>query len=218
MTVLVAYALHDAVVLVADGRVSYPGEVITEDAVKWDVLNPSLTLGLSGVVDASSYARQVLSSCNAQSADEWRDQIHATVIAAGNLLPRVDDPVAMERLKVGIAGAGYDDEGFFVAATLFGPAMQAAHSQFIRGCVGTVKFVVVGGADGLDLQGHLTSQIRKLKIPSSTEPTAKVFHRQLAAAATTSIRYAARSDFSVGSKVRYTIKRRDLPDFSGWHV
>lgn len=216
MTVLIAIVLHDAVVLASDCRTSTASEIITDEKIKWENAQDDISIGVFGVVKATDKAKAEINLSSKKTAEEWSQEIRDVVIESATHLLEELGPNSNERMQVGLAVAGKDETGYFVAATQFGHGMSKDVSKIERGNIGEVRFIIIGGKDDDRSMDFLKAELDKLDIAKTKRPTSRTFHRQLAQAAAATIRDAASIDPSVSSKSRFTFKRSGQSDFSGY--
>lgn len=210
MTILMAIALSDAVVLMADGRRANKVEVITDAAEKIVPLRDDLMLAVSGAEIGTDLATAELRRGAAASAAELVQQFNGLVLGCATHVMSLITPETRSQthIKVGLLAAGFDTAGPFLAGALYGDGMQAAGSVLARPEANTPRYVVLGGEE-VGAEGDFRQRLTRV-VGQVLQPSAGGSNRwsPLLAAGAETIRLAAQRNSSIGGRIQYRVLQR----------
>lgn len=206
MSLGIAIAVNDTVLLIADGRRSTASALITDRAEKIMQVNGALAViecgdpaganvavaQLRGAVTASSSGRDVTNTIV--------DSVRKTAMS---LLASVSPGTAdMSRMNVGLVAGGIDAEGVYVGGAMFGHGMAAPATDLARPGPGELQFVVLGG-EAVGAKAYFVELASRAMNVSGNDPHGLLIMLQRAAKKT--IQYAASRDPSIGGRVQCLI-------------
>lgn len=216
MSIGIAVAIGDAVLLVADGRQSDAFTVHTDEAQKIVDLAKSLAVIQFGAVMASV---TVLDELRAVSplptvGSEFMNFLTTSVCKAGaNLVAAVIPGSAdMSRIKVGFLVGGFDADGAYVGGALFGHGMSEPSELLVRPSP-TPQFIVLGG-ETCGAEAYFKRDLeRAYRVSGSDQST---FVCMIKRAAKKTIHYAASHDQNIGGRVQYCVLQREQANQRGF--
>lgn len=207
VTILIAVALRDAVLLMADGRRQNSIRVISDEAEKIVPLRANLMLGVSGAEIGTSIAAGALQQCAANEAGDLIEQMKGLAFDCANHVVSLIDPATRSQahVKVGLLTAGFDSASAFIAGALYGDGMQSADSILVRPEWNAPQFSVVGGESvgaQADFHGRLSRVIDEVvQYPATNARALSV----LISTAEATIRSAAQYDATIGGRIQYRV-------------
>jgi len=220
VTIGIAVALHDSVLLVADGRRSDAYHVHTDQAEKVILLRDDVGLIVFGAEIGTDMAVSWISKPGAlpNHASDVAKQVADFAFAAGGYLLQLIIPEqrTMPNLKVGLVAGGIDTDGPYLAAGLYGSLMERPDSALVRGAHGVPQRIVLGGEQA-NAQGHFDcAALEVLRALGEHAADSEVLLPQLLLAAQDTVRYAETQDRTIGGRIQYRILRRGLPSETGF--
>jgi hypothetical protein len=207
LTILIAIALHDTVVMMADGRRSNRLAVITDRAEKLTLLHKKLVLAVGGAEIGTEMAEEELRRNAATSATTLRSQLANVAFGCASHVMSLITPetYAQANVKVGLFTGGFDAQGCFLAAGLYGTGMQEPDSLLVRPSADAPQFIVHGG-EGVGAQEHFKQgMVDLLPFLGSSNPDRLAVGRLLVGAAEKTVRFAAQRDPTVGGRIQYRV-------------
>lgn len=210
MTILIATALHDAVVLMADGRRSSKAVTIeTDTAEKVHLLRPRLMLAVSGAVLATNPAVRFLQSEGAHGASELRQQlVSLTLNGTRDVLELITaETRGQASFRVGLIAAGFDANGAFLVNGLFGTGMDSPWSDERRVQEGDIQMMVVGGEECNPTDNYI-SELKRVFQGWRDEPlSSPVGLQRILDAGRATVRYATERCADIGGRIQYRVIR-----------
>lgn len=220
MSIGIAVATQDSVLLMADGRQSDGIAVLNDTAEKIVALRVDISLIVFGVVLGTDLATAWLRQPGAlpNDAEAIATRLQDFAFASGlHVLQRVSPQERqMPRLKVGLIAGGLDTEGPFIAGALYGSGMTAAARVLARGSATAPKFIVLGGEETgsqAKFQEELDGVYSKL---GQATNQSEGLHSLLLAAGTRTVRFAQARDSTIGGQIQWSILRADRPPETGF--
>lgn len=209
MSIGIAVAIGDAVVLVADGRQSDAYTVHTDEARKIVNLAQSISVIEIGAVMASTSVLDELRDVSPlpTAGGDFMKLLTESVRRAGAHLVSVVAPGStdMSRIKVGFLTGGFDAGGAFIGGALFGHDMSEPSAQLVRPAP-TPQFIVLGG-ETCGAEAYFERELeRAYRACGSDQST---FVNMVKRAAKRTVHYAASHDRTIGGHVRYCVLRRE---------
>lgn len=207
MTIGIAIATTDTVLLVADGRQSTAEETVSDTAEKIHVLRDDLALISFGVGFSTDMVLQWMKHEKVpRGAVEFSAYLRDRVWAAGSSLLQQLSPESRisDRMKVGLVGGGADSEGPYITGSLFGANMESAASETSRCVNSTFVYMILGGEDVRS--SDFFEELAKQSIASTTQPESII--PTLLRVAITTVRFAASGDRTIGGRIQFTILRQ----------
>lgn len=219
MSIGIALIVPDGVILVADGRRTYPQSEDPHTGVENNIdkivpLNESVFVIPFGVVQVTDPAIETLekSSKYKSSPELIKDETDKSVDKAWSdflkaLAADVDINHPTMRAALIIGGISQDEA--FVTASLYGTGINQT-PLLIKDCL---KFIILGGEQH-QASFHFAQQIQAIMNIHPWQPFEGPHNkctRQIIEAAQNTIRYIAAFDSSIGGTVRYSIIRKGFP-------
>lgn len=217
MTILVAVALHDTVVVMADGRRSNSIEVITDSALKVVPLRDDLTLAVSGAQIGTDMAEAILRRSAARSALELRSQFANLALQCSSYVMGLITPEtrAQAHVKVGLLAGGFEGTRSFLVAGLCGTGMARPDSVAVFAVQGSPQYIVLGG-ETAGAQEYFEERLRSVVGSMGDGGAANASLRaSILAAGHETIRWAAERDASIGGKIQFRTLRLGQPEETG---
>ncbi|MEC4720512.1 hypothetical protein RY831_15220 [Noviherbaspirillum sp. CPCC 100848] len=216
MSIGIAVAIGDVVLMVADGRRSNAFSILTDQAEKIVDLNDSLVVIEFGAVMAST---NVVDELRADSrlpvaGREFMDLLTRSIHSAGAFLVAavIPDSTNLSRIKVGLLAGGVDADGAYIGGALFGHGMSEPSRLLLRPN-STPQFIVLGG-ETCGAQEYFEREIGRAYRASGTDRATLI--SMLKRAAKKTVRYAATHDNTIGGRVQYRILQPEHPTQSGF--
>jgi hypothetical protein len=204
MSIGIAIAVNDMVLLVADGR--RPAGSITP-AEKIMPLHDALAIIEYGHdAGARAAATQVQQAVTlASTARSLTDTIVDTVQRTG--------AAGAPGTLVGLIAGGIDGEGAYVCGAVFGPGMAAPKTDLARPGRGEMQFVVLGG-EAIDAKAFFTNLASRAMNVSGDDANGLLVMLQRAAKKT--IRHAANRDLAASGRVEWRLLVKGKPATAGY--
>lgn len=218
MTILVAVALHDTVVMLADGRRSNKVELITDIAQKVVPLGADLSLAVSGAEIGTDLAEAVLRTSAAKSALDLESQLaDLTLQCASHVMSLISPETrAQAHVKVGLLAGGFEGTRSFLVAGLYGTGMDRPDSVGVFAVKGAPQWIVLGG-EAAGAQAHfqrcLTNVISSMGDSGAANSDLRA---AILAAGYETVRYAAERDPTIGGRVQFRTLRRGQSEEAGF--
>lgn len=209
MTVLLTAAFHDAVILVADGRVGNAFHVKDDNSQKLIPLGENFVLGLSGAELATDMAVQNLRTASFRSAEQWESALTAQALGCGQALINLVIPATLnDRMKIGLLAGGIDAQGTYIVGAIYGYGMEKPNSLLNRVVSGGMRYQMVGG-ESIGSSSIFESLVQPcLSDADLSAPTTTELHEQIIASAAETIRRVAQADQGVGGRIHFHVLRK----------
>lgn len=207
MTIGIATATTDTVLLVADGRQTTAEETVSDTVEKINVLREDLALISFGVGFSTDMVLKWMKHEKVpRGADEFSAYLRDRVWAAGSSLLQQLSPESRisDRMKVGLVGGGADSEGPYITGSLFGANMESAASVTSR-CVNSPFVYIVLGGEDLGSSAFF-QELAQRSIADAIQPEAII--ETLLRVAITTVRFATSGDRTIGGRIQFTILRQ----------
>jgi hypothetical protein len=211
MTIGIAIATSDSVLLVADGRHSAGDEAVSDSAEKIKVLRDDLAVITFGVTSGTDIALQWLQEGIPALADDVaacvRHCVYAGASAVLNTLP--PEQRTISRMKVGLVGGGIDAKGPYITGSLFGSNMDSPDTETARYNIPPCAHLILGG-ERVGASAHF-ERLANHAFPTRARDTTDVIStlRQLAIQ---TVKFAANADPTIGGRIQFTLlKQGQLP-------
>jgi hypothetical protein len=205
MSIGIAVAIGDLVLMVADGRRSNAFAVQTNEADKIIQLSESRALIEFGVVMASASAVEELATASPRltSGGELIACLSTAVRKAGARLVSVvlPDSTDMSRIKVGLLAGGIDAAGPYVGGALYGHGMNEPSVLLVR-LNPAPQWIVLGG-EACGAQKYFRHEIERAYGASGTDQN--TFLTMAKRAAKKTVTHAASHDRTIGGRVQYCV-------------
>ncbi|OWQ47866.1 hypothetical protein CDL60_04520 [Roseateles noduli] len=218
MTIVIAVALPDAIVMVADGRHSNSIEVVSDSAQKIFSLNESQILGVCGAVIGTEMAIAKLSQSAPSDAESLGNQLaYLSRVCAEHVIRLVTaDTEGSKHLKVGLIAGGFSEGRSFLAGGLFGSGMVEPDRQVRYASSEEPQQMVLGGEEVGSVQYFIDRLTDELRLRVQSGPVdAEVWVAAIIRAAELTIRHVAEHDSTVGGRISYRVLRRKQAEESG---
>ena len=207
MSIGIAIALNDMVLLVADGRRPGGNLAPTERPEKITPFGDALAIIEYGNdAGARSAALQLAQTVTASSTGRSvTDAIVDTVQRTG--------AAGAPGTLVGLIAGGIDAEGAYVSGAVFGPGMAAPKTDLARPERGEMQFVVLGG-ESIGAKAFFVNLASRAMNASGDDPNGLLVMLQRAAKKT--IRHAANRDLAASGRVEWRLLVKGKPATSGY--
>lgn len=220
MTIGIAVAFHDAIVLVADGRQADAEKVHSDQAQKVVKVREDLGLITAGIVMATNRALAWILNPPGLPAEApaIERELGNMVFAAGSSVLQMVRPEDrhLPQLKAALIAAGFDAQSAFVVGALFGSGMPKASTNLARSDPTDIKSIVFGGEDtGARARFDAIVRVHLAQFRGGLINSAVMIPVLLETAAD-AIRHAAGRDQSIGGRMQYLILRRGFPAETGF--
>ena len=216
MTIGIAIATSDTVLLVADGRTTCAGKVDSETTEKITVIRDDLAVISFGAVICSSLALQWVQQGGAPVVgDEMATRVHGCVFADGSsVLQRViPDPVTPLKLRVGLIAGGIDTNGAYLTGAVFSSETRETSSSTSR-CVDTTLIRFVLGGEEAGASAYFDDLVKRT-FASGVSDHRTIIPTLLQVAAQTVI-FAGQTDPTIGGRIAFTLLRQGHLPQSGF--
>jgi 20S proteasome alpha/beta subunit len=211
MSIGIAVAIGDAVLMAADGRRSDAFTVITDEAQKIVELADSQAVIEFGVVMASEAIVSTLRAADSSpmAGHELIGFLEKAVQNAGAFLVAsvIPDSTDMSRIKVGLLAGGIDTDGAYVGGALYGHGMSQPSSVLVRPNP-EPQFIVLGG-EACGAQEYFMHELERAYLASGTDQS--TFLSMAKRAAKSTVRHAASHDRTIGGRIQYCVLQKDRP-------
>jgi hypothetical protein len=218
MTVVIAVALQDAIVMVADGRHSNSVEVISDSAQKIFSLNEGQLLAVCGAVIGTEMAVAELARAAPVNAEDLGNQLaHLSRTSAEHVIRLVTpDTQGSTRLKVGLIAGGFSEGRSFLAGGLFGSGMVEPDRQVRFATAEEPQQMVLGGEEVGSVQYFIDRLTDELRLRIQSGPVnAEGWIAAILLAAAITIRHVAEHDATVGGRISYRVLHRGQAEQAG---
>jgi hypothetical protein len=220
MTIGIALALHDCVLLVADGVTSTEDEVTTREAEKIVPLRDDVALIVFGAEIGTKKALTWICESGGlpRDADAARHDLNTFVYGGGRY---VLQSVPLEqrtspRLKVGLIAGGIDTNGPYIAGAIYGSGMNQPSSDLARSISREPQQIILGG-ESIGAHEHFKNAagiVTKTLGPLADD--SKVLLPYLLDVAEQTVRFAEARDRTIGGRITYRILRPNQPPETGF--
>jgi len=211
MSIGIAVAIGDAVLMVADGRRSNAYEVLTNEAQKIVELAESRAVIEFGAVMASTAVVNELkvSSHMLLNGDDLISSLTRAIQNAGTLLVAsvTPDSTDMSRIKVGLLAGGVDVDGAYVGGALYGHGMNEPNAILVRPSP-EPEYIVLGG-EACGAQEYFKIELERAYRVAATDQS--TFLSMAKRAAKSTVRHAASRDPTIGGRVQYCVLQSGKP-------
>lgn len=211
MSIGIAVAVGDAVLMVADGRRSNAYEVLTDDAQKIvELANSRAVIEFGAVMASAAVVNELKASSHLLLAgDDLVSSLTRMVQNAGTLLVAsvIPESTDMSRIKVGLLAGGIDADGPYVGGALFGHGMSVPSAILARPTP-TPQFIVLGGEE-CGAKEYFEDELERAYRVSGADQTTFISMAKRAAKST--VRHAASRDRTIGGRVQYCVLRHEQP-------
>ncbi len=207
MSIGIAIASNDMVLLVADGRRPSGNLAPTERLEKITPFGDALAIIEYGNdAGARSAALQLAQAVTASTTGRSvTDAIVDTVQGTG--------AAGAPGTLVGLIAGGIDAEGAYVSGAVFGPGMAAPKTDLARPGRREMQFVVLGG-ESIDAKAFFVNLASRAMNASGDDPNGLLVMLQRAAKKT--IRHAANRDLAASGRVEWRLLVKGKPATSGY--
>jgi len=207
MSIGIAIALNDMVLLVADGRRPAGNGATLQPAEKIMTFDSALAVieygNDAGARAASTQLQQGLPA--APAGRGVTDLIIDTVQRAG--------AAGAPGTLVGLIAGGIDAEGAYVSGAVFGPGMQAPKTDLARPGRSDMQFVVLGG-ESIGAKAFFANLASRAMSASGDDANGLLVMLQRAAKKT--IRHAANRDLAASGRVEWRLLVKGKPASAGY--
>jgi hypothetical protein len=218
MTIVVAVALPEAVVLMADGRHANQVEIITDSAQKIFALGDRLALGVCGAVMGTDLAVEDLRRAQPGDLQALADRLsYLSQACARHVLSLViPETQASAHIKVGLIAGGFEGNQAFLAGGLFGTGMASPDRQ-VRLATDCEPQAMVLGGEGVGANRFFLDRLTETLTQESRSGGlhSEAWVSAILAAGASTIRYASEHDRTIGGRRHFRILRRNGPEQSG---
>ena len=207
MSIGIAIALNDMVLLVADGRRPTADGASLQPAEKIITLDSALAVVEYGIDTGARTASTQLQQTLAASTT-GRSVTDAIV----DIVQRTGAAGAPGTL-VGLIAGGIDADGAYVSGAVFGPGMQAPKTDLARPGRGEMQFVVLGG-ESIGAKAFFVDLATRAMNASGNDVNGLLVMLQRAARKT--IRHAAHRDLAATGRVEWRLLVKGKPASAGY--
>jgi len=217
MTILIAVALHDTVLMLADGRRSDQHNVITDQSEKIFPLKGKISLAICGAEIGTDFALEKLRPSTAQTASALCSQLaRLSLEGTSHVLRQITPETRSDAfVRVGLLAGGFENAQAFLVAGLFGTGMDSPSSVNVSAVKGAPQYIVIGGEEvgAQAVFGERLKQVIECMGDSGAEKPA--VRSAILAIGNETILSVAEHDARVGGMVQFRTLRHGQPDEVG---
>ncbi len=215
MTIGIAVALHDSVLLVADGRRSDAYRVHSDETEKVMQLRDDLGLIIFGAEIGTDMAIASLRIPGELPNDALAvaEKLKGLALGCASyvLALVIPEDRSMARIKVGLVAGGFDTGGPYLTGSLYGADMKGPDSTLLRAYRGGVQRILLGGEDAGAHEYFDRAAQHVLVTLGARANDSTVLLPHLLNVAESTVRYAAARDRTIGGRIMYHVMRPGKP-------
>lgn len=206
MSIGIAVAFENAVLLVADGRRSNAFEVVTDDAKKIVEINAlQAAIEFGAVMASAPVVEQMKTREQPIGGGDTIEFLTRVVYEAGaDLIAKIAPGSSDRTIKVGIVVGGFDLEGPYVGGVIYGQDMTEPSKTLDRPSP-MPQYIVLGGED-CGAREYFSSELERAYRFSAGDQAS--FMSMAKRAAKKTVRYASSNDKTIGGRVQFWMLER----------
>jgi hypothetical protein len=207
MSIGIAIALNDMVLLVASGRRPSGNLAPTERPEKITAFGDALAVVEYG--DDTGARTAAVQLGQTVTASITGRSVTDTIVDTVQRIGAAGAPGTL----VGLIAGGIDAEGAYVSGAVFGPGMEAPKTDLARPVPGEMQFVVLGG-ESIGAKAFFANLASRAMNASGDDANGLLVMLQRAAKKT--IRHAANRDLAASGRVEWRLLVKGKPATSGY--